>query len=951
MGGKNRNVFIVVLICITVLGVVGFAGRDVFLGPMQKKDAQIDLCGNGQEDPGENCHTCPRDFPCPPGTECIRDMYSDEDVYFCAPDCYTPIVVNDGDPYFTVNPDNPKWVWMLKNLNENSLTSIDSPTDISGPVIGVANNFDAVDLSGDVLSEPDYQDDWWETVERWTTPNSYLSLAFGGVYPRVYSDDPYDRGTLRVTTKPEQTDTIQAVGVPIEHEQYLSSEAEVVSVEINSEYLTPYENVPSIRLDWRSEHLGIGSGIWIQDENYEENCISYYVRLENVGEDYSIDFEVSQYDCPLILGDCVWNNCEWTELENEGFTIPLGEERTFRTEKIFNYASGFYEPICYGEGDCYENYKEWAVVYHYRPEYEELGTDIATYEVIYQPFKINYRNYVFTFYKDYYTDELKFLSMDELHEEGWSRYTVIDYYSGYVNFDLYKIIENEQRYFGVNFESWFYSWPDSDYYNDNVIAKFKLNEDGEIISLGDVAGDDEEEELVYYYNREYPGLDAVNIGSKNIDMRATSGKIIENPGSNSLSDEVVFYQFSNSGAGASVYVVRSCEYGWWCWGYRDGIQLGEHVAFYPQIQYHTPWLFDPDTVISEDWVNPLGLIREILSYSGQDITTHEAWILGTDTPRVESALTSGQDEYEDKVYVETEKGYVDGEFMNDGMKYIYAFEEPVDLTQLSETNKMMIRFLGHKPEIMGYVDEDSLLIKPYCIPECGNGIAEEGELCDGDDLRGMTCEDFGMTGDGLACTPPEDYWEGCEFDASNCMNPCGDGVINPREIPEEILLYHPYEGNANDMSGNGYDGVVSGATLIDGGRFGQAYSFDGADDRITVAHDESLNFDGDFTIAAWIKTGTAESSYGHGQRIISKQETLEGDRYFIRVADSSSNVLAGRVEFETGDGDVGGWKYVADNKWHHVAGVRDGNTLKVYVDGRLSGFREFDIATPITNTG
>jgi hypothetical protein len=62
-------------------------------------------------------------------------------------------------------------------------------------------------------------------------------------------------------------------------------------------------------------------------------------------------------------------------------------------------------------------------------------------------------------------------------------------------------------------------------------------------------------------------------------------------------------------------------------------------------------------------------------------------------------------------------------------------------------------------------------------PFCGNGVAEEGEACDGADLRGGRCEDFGRLAGTLACTP------GCMIDLEGCPPPasCGNGVVDAGE--------------------------------------------------------------------------------------------------------------------------------------------------------------------------
>lgn len=79
----------------------------------------------------------------------------------------------------------------------------------------------------------------------------------------------------------------------------------------------------------------------------------------------------------------------------------------------------------------------------------------------------------------------------------------------------------------------------------------------------------------------------------------------------------------------------------------------------------------------------------------------------------------------------------------------------------------------------GFCDSDSnencRLCPEDCCPNCGNGVREVqyGEQCDTNDLHGLTCEDLCYDGGELACT------EWCEFDVSGCTGTgpvCGDGV-------------------------------------------------------------------------------------------------------------------------------------------------------------------------------
>ena len=99
---------------------------------------------------------------------------------------------------------------------------------------------------------------------------------------------------------------------------------------------------------------------------------------------------------------------------------------------------------------------------------------------------------------------------------------------------------------------------------------------------------------------------------------------------------------------------------------------------------------------------------------------------------------------------------------------------------------------------------------------------------------------------------------------------------NPSCVPTSGLVgWWPFNGNANDESGNGNNGTVYGATLTTD-RFGngnQAYSFDAAQNNyFGIPHNASLNFQSNNTISIsiWIKS-TISSPVSTDMVFISKQ--------------------------------------------------------------------------------
>lgn len=87
----------------------------------------------------------------------------------------------------------------------------------------------------------------------------------------------------------------------------------------------------------------------------------------------------------------------------------------------------------------------------------------------------------------------------------------------------------------------------------------------------------------------------------------------------------------------------------------------------------------------------------------------------------------------------------------------------------------------------------------------------------------------------------------------------GLSMVTNAQIPTNGLIgYWPFSGNANDMSGNGNNGTVNGATLTTD-RFGNAnsaYSFDGINDNILVQMNSALAPSGKqhYTYSLWFQS-------------------------------------------------------------------------------------------------
>lgn len=151
----------------------------------------------------------------------------------------------------------------------------------------------------------------------------------------------------------------------------------------------------------------------------------------------------------------------------------------------------------------------------------------------------------------------------------------------------------------------------------------------------------------------------------------------------------------------------------------------------------------------------------------------------------------------------------------------------------------------------------------------------------------------------------------------------------PSYVPTNGLVgWWPFNGNANDESGNGNNGIPYGATLTSDryGIINKAYSFDGVNDSISINNSNSLSGISDsITMCAWININNWTN--GWASAISKSKGTLNQYRL---VFQNTNNIDA---SFE---GKAGGATYsVTLNNWFYVVVSIKSNTFKYYVNGSL----------------
>ena len=160
----------------------------------------------------------------------------------------------------------------------------------------------------------------------------------------------------------------------------------------------------------------------------------------------------------------------------------------------------------------------------------------------------------------------------------------------------------------------------------------------------------------------------------------------------------------------------------------------------------------------------------------------------------------------------------------------------------------------------------------------------------------------------------------------------------PSYVPTNGLVgYWPFNGNANDESGNGNNGTVNGATLTTD-RFGNAnsaYSFNGTSNYIQVAHNSIFDFEtpNSITISSWIKT-----SMTTGAVIVQKQSGVGATQNGVSCGILDTNGYLHGVSKKT-NGTQSLISHPAsgfnNNNWHHFVYTFSAGVAKIYLDGAL----------------
>ena len=230
----------------------------------------------------------------------------------------------------------------------------------------------------------------------------------------------------------------------------------------------------------------------------------------------------------------------------------------------------------------------------------------------------------------------------------------------------------------------------------------------------------------------------------------------------------------------------------------------------------------------------------------------------------------------------------------------------------------------------GKMDEVRIYNRALSVNEVGQLYQKEARTLDSD-------------GDGLT-----DVDEATRGTNPNLKDTDSDGVNDPVEVADGtnpndatsynnlnkgLVAYYPFNGNANDESGNGYHATNIGGTFVVGLRQQNSGSlhFDGASAYAQSSISNLPLQNSPRTLSLWIKSELRPDLLAN-EHIVGYGSFPPTEGFGVGIYAGSGGRLFGYCSFN----DIPADKY-ADSGWVHFVHVYDGLESRIYADGLLVG--------------
>lgn len=165
-------------------------------------------------------------------------------------------------------------------------------------------------------------------------------------------------------------------------------------------------------------------------------------------------------------------------------------------------------------------------------------------------------------------------------------------------------------------------------------------------------------------------------------------------------------------------------------------------------------------------------------------------------------------------------------------------------------------------------------------------------------------------------------------------------------LADGLVAYYPFNGDANDASGNGNHGIENGGVTYASGVIGSAAKFDGVNDFIEITPVSNVSMIGDFSISVWTNLSDFKN-----QGVKDRQYIFDGHSYSnTTTSDFFSQGVALIYDGDTSSEEIHDFIHYSENptvaleqntpvsvkgKWLHHVFIRKGSVDYTYINGLL----------------
>lgn len=157
-----------------------------------------------------------------------------------------------------------------------------------------------------------------------------------------------------------------------------------------------------------------------------------------------------------------------------------------------------------------------------------------------------------------------------------------------------------------------------------------------------------------------------------------------------------------------------------------------------------------------------------------------------------------------------------------------------------------------------------------------------------------------------------------------------------QSLTDSLLIHYPFDGNAEDQSGNGYNGIVNATLTQDQfGNSNSAYSFNGTSEFIEFPNVSELKPELPISYSAWVKFNSLPST---GNVIVTNNfaqnnhsgawlQVSSGGELAIAYGSAIGGTSGNNIRLKRGS------TFLEKDIWYHVAGVIRGATdMDLYIN-------------------